>query len=126
MARRTRTFTPKRWFGRLGLVLDLADDGALRDGGARLDRQPGDGAVLVGGDRVLHLHGLEHHDEVTGRDLLTLLDGDLDHGALHRCGDRVAGCGRCPAGPTLAWLGLLADGPGRGHGATIADCEVAR
>ena len=52
--------------------------------------EAGDGAGLVGVERLLHLHRLEHDDEVALGDLLALLDGDLDDGALHRGGDGVA------------------------------------
>ena len=46
--------------------------------------EAGDGAGLVGLEGLLHLHGLEDHDDVALGDLLALLDGDLDDGALHR------------------------------------------
>src|SRR5205085_11723984 len=72
-------------------VLDLADDVALGDGAARLRGQPGDGAVLVRGDRVLHLHGLEYDDQVAGGDGVAVGDRDLDDGSLHGCGHGVAG-----------------------------------
>src|SRR5699024_9963828 len=71
--------------------LELEQHGALGDGRAGLDRQSGDHTGLVRGHRVLHLHGLEHDDQIALGDLLALLDRDLDHGALHRGGHRVAG-----------------------------------
>ena len=39
----------------------------------------------------LHLHRLHDHDDVALGDLLALLDGDLDDGALHGRGEGVAG-----------------------------------
>ena len=36
---------------------------------------------------------VEHEDQVTGVDLISLGDGDLDDGALHRRGQRVPGRG---------------------------------
>ena len=102
----------RRW----GSVLDLAEGGAgcddLADGGG----QAGDGAGLVRVERLLHLHRLEHDDEVAGLDLRAVLDGDLDDGALHRRGEGVAGrrprrpCRRpCAcAGPSCAGRGAAA------------------
>ena len=51
-------------------------------------------AVLVRLDRLLHLHRLEHDDEVALDDLLPVLDGDLDDRRLHRRLDGVAGRAR--------------------------------
>ena len=50
-----------------------------------------DHAVLVGLDRLLHLHGLEHEHEVALDDLVALGDGDLDDRRLHGRLDGVAG-----------------------------------
>ena len=48
-------------------LLELADDGARRHGLTDLDAQPGHSARLVRGQRLLHLHGLEHDDGVARR-----------------------------------------------------------
>src|SRR5262249_3138150 len=61
---------------------------------ALLHSQLGDLAVLVSGDLVLHLHRLDHHHDVAGRDLLALLDRDLEDVPLQRCDQVVAGGGR--------------------------------
>lgn len=44
--------------GLLAVALDLGQHGALGDRSAGFHGETGDGAVLVRGDRVLHLHGL--------------------------------------------------------------------
>ena len=64
----------------------------------------------MGLDRVLHLHGLEHHDDLPFFDFLALFDGDLDDAALHRCGYGVAGHVCCRALPAtlLRLLALVA------------------
>ena len=54
------------------LVLDLADHGAVGDGRADLGAEAGDGAGLVGLERLLHLHRLEHDDDVALRDRVAL------------------------------------------------------
>ena len=74
-------------------VLEIADDGAVGDGGADLGLEAGDGAGLVGLDGLLHLHGLHDHDGVALGDGLAFLDDDLDDGALYGGGDGVAGGG---------------------------------
>src|SRR6185312_455315 len=74
------------WENSQTALLDLGEHRALSDGGAGLDRKSGDDTVLVRGDRVLHLHRLEHHHQVAHGNLLAFLDGDLDDGALHRGG----------------------------------------
>lgn len=57
--------TPPR--GRASRVLlDLGKHRALGDRRTGLDGQPGDDAVLVRRDRVLHFHGLQHHHQITG------------------------------------------------------------
>src|SRR5712691_11122712 len=42
------------------------------------------------GQRLLHLHRLEHHDRLSGLHCLTLRRDDLDDRALHRADQRVA------------------------------------
>ena len=66
------------------LVLDLADDRALRHGAARAGREPGDRAGLVRVERLLHLHRLEHDDQVALGDRVAVGHRDLDDRALHR------------------------------------------
>src|ERR1700737_4142434 len=91
-------------------LFDLGEDGALGDRRPGLDGEPGDGAVLVGGDRVLHLHRLEDHDQIAGADLLALFDRNLDNSALHRRGDSVArGGSGARLRTALAGLGLFAN-----------------
>src|SRR5688500_10160828 len=97
-----------------GSVLELAAHRAVGDGLADLRLQAGDRAGLVGLERLLHLHRLDDDDGVALGDLLALLDDDLDDGALHRAGDRVAAGG----GP-----GLLAAAPLRLLGATAGGRE---
>ena len=58
---------------------------------------------------MLHLHGLEDEDDVAGRDVLAVGDGDLDDRAGHR-GEQAAardGVGRVGEARDLA----QADGP---------------
>ncbi|CDZ89351.1 Choline dehydrogenase [Rhodococcus ruber] len=104
-------------------LLELGEHRALGDGGARLDRQARDDTGLVRVDRVLHLHGLEHHDQVALGDLLALGDRDLDDGALHRRGDRVTGGLAAVGAAALARLRLLAQRPA-GRSATGAEGEL--
>src|SRR5699024_1432573 len=81
-----------------------------------------DGSRLVCVDRVLHFHGFQHDQQFALFDLLTVLDGDLDDGALHRCGDRVpADRGLAATGVAFAGFGLRR----RSVAATTAECEVA-
>ena len=49
----------------------------------------------MAGDGLLHLHRLEHDDEVTGLDDGAAFDGDLHDRPLHRAGEAVTGrrCG---------------------------------
>ncbi len=106
------------------VLLEFGEDGALRDGGPGSTDQAGDDAGLVRGDGVLHLHGLEDHDEVALGDFLALGHGDLDDGALHRRGDGVTGClcHRRPP-PRLRAFGFLRMTPA---GATaVAERELA-
>src|SRR5260370_964369 len=63
----------------------------------------------MGGQRLLHLHRLEHHDNVTGRHVLPLAHGDLDDRALHPADQRLTApsrggsrAGRCSAWARLA------------------------
>src|SRR6202046_1678985 len=79
------------------LALQLADDLARGDRLADLNAQPGHGAVLVRGQRLLHLHRLEHHDRVAGRELLALLGDDLHDRPLHRADQVIAVRGRATA-----------------------------
>ena len=78
------------------------------------------------GDRVFHLHRLQDHHQVAGRDLLSLLDGNLHHGALHRRGHRVTGRRGAAVGAPLAWLGLFADRADRVGGRTVGQRQVTR
>src|SRR6266567_1470492 len=83
-------------------VRDAADGLAGRDGLAYADAQFGDGAALVRGQRLLHLHRLEHHDGLALVHALTFGGNDLDDGALHRAGEHAA-VGSCAgAGPATA------------------------
>ena len=54
------------------------------------DRELLDRARLVGGDLVLHLHRLDDADQRALLDGGSGLDGDLQHRALQRRGERVA------------------------------------
>src|SRR5918993_1065225 len=71
-------------------VLQLADDGAVGDGGADLGLEAGDHAGFVGLEWLLHLHRLEHHHDIALDEGLTFRHCHLDDGALHRAGDGVA------------------------------------
>ena len=53
--------------------------------------QPGllDDAGAVGVDVVLHFHGFEDHERLTGRDRIADLDVDREHGTRQRTLDRV-------------------------------------
>ena len=51
--------------------------------------------ALCAVERLLHLHGFEHDDEVARLDPLALFDGDLDDRSLHRAGQGVAGGSAC-------------------------------
>ena len=94
-------------------LLQLGEDGALGDGGAGFDREAGDDAGLVRVDGVLHLHRLEHDDQVPGGHCLAFLHGDLHHRALHRGGDGVTGGGAAARPPRLRGLGFLRTTPRR-------------
>ena len=86
-----------------------------------LDLDLGDRAGLVGGDVVLHLHGLEHAHGLTGLDGLADLDEHLHDRALHRAPSTLplpaaaatAG-GRGPPGRRAAPLAAAGD-DGQGH-----------
>ena len=65
-------------------LLDDDDDVAGADRLAGRDLDLGDGAGLVGGDVVLHLHRLEHADGLTDLDGLADRDEHLHDRALHR------------------------------------------
>src|SRR3954454_21349385 len=101
------------------------DDGervAAGHGRSLGDRQLGDGARLVGGDLVLHLHRLDDADQRALLDLGARLDEHLEDVALQRRGERVAAA-RAPAarGPALA-AGRLAGAAvgGGGHHRRLA------
>ena len=59
-------------------------------------------AGAVGGDLVLHLHRLDHADQVALGDLGALLDRDLEHRSLQRRGQRLARGARAAARLALA------------------------
>jgi hypothetical protein len=63
---------------------------AEADGVPRRDGEPGDDTGVVGDHPVLHLHRLQHDDQVALLDVRPFLDGDLHDRPLHRRGDRVA------------------------------------
>ena len=63
------------------------------------DRQLGHGPVEGRGERVLHLHRLEHHEPLPGGDRITLRHIDRDDLARHG-GDDVAVVGVVVAGAT--------------------------
>ena len=75
-----------------------------------VDVERGDFAGAVGGDLVLHLHRLDHADQVALGDLGALLDRDFEDGALQRRGQRLAGGAGAAAGLALAFRRLLAAG----------------
>src|SRR5712692_2833132 len=70
-------------------VPQLADDRAGRDRLTHLHGQLADDAVLVRGQRLLHLHRLKYHDRLPSRHVLALGSDDLDDRALHRADQRV-------------------------------------
>ena len=77
---------------------DYCQDFPGRDLRAGLDVDLGDRAGVRRGHGVLHLHGLEHEDDVAGGDLRPGLDRDPDDRAGHRreqraARDRVGGVG---------------------------------
>src|SRR5688572_32691152 len=63
--------------------LEHAQGVALVDGLALLAADLGHGALVLGLDRHLHLHGLQDHDRVALLDLVADLDLDLPHAARH-------------------------------------------
>src|SRR5690554_7447374 len=70
--------------------------------------QARDNAVLVRGEGLLHLHGLEHEYEVSLDDLVSLGDRELDDGCLHGRFHRVAG--RAHDRPATGAAGWRCDG----------------
>src|SRR6266516_2630457 len=77
-------------------VVDLEDGLAARHVLPDLDSDLADRAVFVRGQRLLHLHGLEHDDGVTRGHPLALLSDDLHDGALHRADQRGIPAARGP------------------------------
>ena len=76
----------------------------------------------MGDDLVLHLHRLDHADQVPLGNLGPLLDRDLEHGPLQRRGQRLAGGTRRAAALALALRRALAAGSRhRGAGDGVAD-----
>src|SRR5712691_71417 len=104
-------------------VLQQADDLAGRNRLADLDRQGGYCAVLVRRQRLLHLHGLEHHDGLAGTDMLAFRGDDLYDRALHRADERVA-VGRAAPGPAAPRPAATA--PARAAAVTAAGSATAR
>ena len=104
--------------GSIGELLNLQDWLALVNLRAGGHLEVGYGAGLVGLDGVLHLHGLEHHDNLTLFYFLALFDGDLDDAALHWCGDGITRhiCLGATAATLIGLLALL----------TTAEQQVAR
>src|SRR5712691_2194492 len=97
-ANRSQRATPGSPSTRAILSLSqLADDRAGGDRLADLDGKLADDAVLVRGERLLHLHRLEHDHRLACRDALALGRDDLDDRALHRADQRVAA--RAPGRP---------------------------
>ena len=77
----------------------------------------------MGDDLVLHLHRLDHADEVALGHLVTLGDGDFEDGALERRGQGGARGGGAAAAAALAlrWLAASARGRGGAAGDGLAD-----
>src|SRR5262245_50259266 len=73
------------------LPLDLAQYGAADHRGANFGHQVGHPARLVCMQWLLHLHRLEHNDEIALLDLLPFLDQHLHDRPLHGRGQGVAG-----------------------------------
>src|SRR5699024_4865704 len=95
-------------------VLDLADHGTVADGLTRGDLQPGHHTGLVRAQRLLHLHRLDDHHRVTLGHRGPFLDGQCDHGALHRADQSITtDCG-CAA-TALAGRTLLLAAPASGR-----------
>src|SRR5690606_19540337 len=78
------------------------------DGVALLDEDLDDAAPVLGADRVLHLHGLEHHHGRAGGEDVARGGGAVDHGAEHRAGQVV---GRHVAAFRVGRRPVLADAP---------------
>src|SRR5579875_3243759 len=77
-------------------LLDDRDHVTPADRGPLGHSELGDGAVLVGRDRVLHLHSLEDANGLACLDRVADRDQDPDDGPLHGNGDRpgAGGAGR--------------------------------
>ena len=88
--------------GRPERLLDHREDVAARHRGALDDVQLLDLAGAVGGDLVLHLHRLDHADQIALGDLGALLDHDFEDRPLQRRGQRLAGGARPAARLALA------------------------
>ncbi len=88
--------------------------GAPADRLPHAHRQPGDRAVLVRGQRLLHLHRLQDHDHVARRHALPVRDGDLDDRALHRADHAVTAAAR--GSPMTCWPGGATPGTPRPGG----------
>ena len=104
-------------------LLDDREDVAAGDRRALDDVQLLDLAGAVGGDLVLHLHRLDHADQVALGDLGALLDGDLEDRSLQRRGQRLAGGARAAARLALALRRAACAAPvagGRGVPATAS------
>src|SRR4051812_6347275 len=100
-------------------LLDDRDRVAARDRAALAHVELLDGARLVGGDLVLHLHGLDDGDQGALLDGRALLHGDLQDGALERRDQRVAPASAAAA-RALAALGRLA-----GRAGAVGRCSDA-
>ena len=65
------------------LVDYFAQRGSAGHGGSDLSAEVLDRAASVSGQRLLHLHCLEHHNKIASLHRITVGDGDLDDRALH-------------------------------------------
>src|SRR3954453_7362561 len=65
------------------LIHYLAQARTAGHGLADVCAERGDGAAAMSVERLLHLHGLENHHQVTRRHGLAIGHGDLDDGSLH-------------------------------------------
>ena len=73
----------------------------------------------MGLDRVFHLHGLEHEEDLAFGDFLALFHVDLDDRALHGRGYGIAGNGGLGTGALalflFPWGAVDAEGRGKGY-----------